>query len=64
MDGTIGYLIGFIVGVIITAVTIVHQAAENIENFEVCKRTIQYQLDKTPEEVHTLIQIEKKREGR
>jgi hypothetical protein len=40
------------------------QVGQHMENYEVCQRTIQYQLDKTPEEVQTLMQTEKKREGR
>jgi uncharacterized membrane-anchored protein YhcB (DUF1043 family) len=64
MNEGIGALLGFAAGVIVTAIILVHQAAENIENYQICQRTIQYQLDKTPEEVQTLFNAEKKREGR
>jgi hypothetical protein len=64
MSEGIGFIIGFAAGVIAAAIVLVHQAAENIENYQICQRTIQYQLDKTPEEVQTLFNAEKKREGR
>lgn len=64
MNEGIGFLIGFVVGVIAAAFVLIHQAAQNIENYQICQRTIQYQLDKTPEEVQTLFNAEKKREGR
>ena len=64
MNEGIGFIIGFVVGVIATATVLIHQVAENIEYYQICQRTIQYQLDKTPEEVQTLFNAEKKREGR
>jgi hypothetical protein len=64
MNEGIGFAVGFIAGIIAAGVVLVHNAAENIENYQICQRTIQYQLDKTPEEVQTLMQTEKKREGR
>ena len=64
MNEGIGFIIGFAAGVIAAAIVLVHQSVENIENYQICQRTIQYQLDKTPEEVQTLMQTEKKREGR
>jgi len=64
MNEGIGFIIGFAAGVIAAAIVLVYQAVENIENYQICQRTIQYQLDKTPEEVQTLFNAEKKREGR
>ena len=64
MSEGIGFTIGFTVGVIACFIVTARQAGRHIENYEVCQRTIQYQLDKTPEEVQTLMQTEKKREGR
>ena len=64
MSEGIGFTIGFAAGVIAAIVVMVVQVGQHVENYEVCQRTIQYQLDKTPEEVQTLIQTEKKREGR
>jgi hypothetical protein len=63
-DMSIGFTIGFTVGVIASIVVMAGQVGQHMENYEVCQRTIQYQLDKTPEEVQTLMQTEKKREGR
>ena len=64
MSEGIGFIVGFAAGLIAAAIVLVHQSAENIENYQICQRTIQYQLDKTPEEVQTLFNAEKKREGR
>ena len=64
MSEGIGFTIGFTVGVIGTIIIMAGQAGQHIEKYEICQRTIQYQLDKTPEEVQTLMQTEKKREGR
>ena len=64
MNEGIGFIIGFVAGVIATAIVLIHQATEKLENYQICQRTIQYQLDKTPEEVQTLFNAEKKREGR
>jgi hypothetical protein len=64
MNEGIGFIIGFSAGVIISIVVMAGQVGQHMENYEVCQRTIQYQLDKTPEEVQTLMQTEKKREGR
>jgi hypothetical protein len=64
MSEGIGFTIGFTAGVVISIVVLARQAGQHIENYEVCQRTIRYQLDKTPEEVQTLMQTEKKREGR
>jgi hypothetical protein len=64
MSEGIGFTIGFAAGVIAAIVVMVGQAGQHIEKYEICQRTIQYQLDKTPEEVQTLMQTEKKREGR
>jgi hypothetical protein len=33
-------------------------------DLDVCERTIQYQFDKTPEQVKVVIEQERKREGR
>jgi len=64
MSEGIGFIIGFTAGVVASIVVMAGQVAQHMENYEVCQRTIQYQLDKTPEEVQTLMQAEKKREGR
>ena len=64
MSEGIGFTIGFAAGVIAAIVVMASQAGQHIENYEICQRTIQYQLDKTPEEVQTLFNAEKKREGR
>jgi hypothetical protein len=64
MSEGIGFTIGFAAGVIAAIVVMAGQVGQHIEKYEVCQRTIQYQLDKTPEEVQTLMQTEKKREGR
>jgi hypothetical protein len=64
MSEGIGFIIGFSAGVIASIVVMAGQVGQHMENYEVCQRTIQYQLDKTPEEVQTLMQTEKKREGR
>ena len=64
MSEGIGFTIGLTVGVIGTIIIMASQVGQHIEKYEICQRTIQYQLDKTPEEVQTLMQTEKKREGR
>ena len=64
MNEGIGFTIGFAAGVIAAILVMVGQVGQHIEKYEICQRTIQYQLDKTPEEVQTLMQTEKKREGR
>ena len=51
-----GFLVGLMVGVGV--------ALSMESNLDVCERTIQYQFDKTPEQVKAAIEQERKREGR
>lgn len=51
-----GFLVGLMVGI---------GFALSVEsNLHVCERTIQYQFDKSPEQVKAVIEQERKREGR
>jgi len=51
-----GAMVGLVAGIIF---------AGTIESdLYVCERTIQYQFDKTPEQVKAVIEQERKREGR
>jgi hypothetical protein len=51
-----GAMFGLVIGVVL---------AGTIESdLHVCERTIQYQFDKTPEQVKAIIEQERNREGR
>jgi hypothetical protein len=63
-DILFGFAMGFLVGMFIGTIIMIHEGAQFADDYLICQRTIQYQLDKTPEEVQTLMQTEKKREGR
>ena len=51
-------------GVVIGLLLGVGLASSVKSDLDVCERTIQYQFDKTPEQVKVMVEQERKREGR
>jgi hypothetical protein len=59
-----GLALGCAVGFLVALVLFGYSNAQLREERDICQRTIQYQLDKTPEEVQDLIKTERVREAR
>jgi hypothetical protein len=63
-DFTPGFILGCVVGFLVALFLFGHYNTKLQEERDICQRTIQYQLGKTPEEVQDLIKTERVREAR